>query len=102
TAFFGEYLGGVDIGARDFVPSWAGAGAMAAAWDLPTGGGANGQGWWDFSSKHQVVQFCFGDGSVRAVKKSGTTNWFSPRWYAFNYMCGGFDGQVVNWSQIGG
>jgi len=100
TAFFGEYLGGPEQGARDFLASWAGAGAMASAWYLPTMPNA---GWWHFSSRHTgVVQFAFGDGSVRGVRKSGTNDWYSTKWYAFQYMCAAYDGQVVNYSLIGG
>jgi prepilin-type processing-associated H-X9-DG protein len=100
TAFFGEVLGGPEAGApRDFAFTWAGTGSMASAWDL-----LSPSQWYTYGARHSgVVQFAFGDGSVRSVKKNGnTTNWFSPRWYAFNYMCGGYDGGVVDWSQVGG
>jgi prepilin-type N-terminal cleavage/methylation domain-containing protein len=98
TAFFGEYLCGAEIGTRDYVPTWAGAGSMAAAWDL-----LSPSQWYTFGSRHQVVQFSFGDGSVRSARKTGAaTDWFSARWYAFNYMCGGADGGVIDWSVLGG
>jgi prepilin-type N-terminal cleavage/methylation domain-containing protein len=99
TVFFGEYLGGVDTGARDFLAAWPGAGAMASAWDLLVP-----SAWYTFSSKHgQVVQFGYGDGSVRRARKNGNaTAWFSVRWYAFMHMTGGFDGQNVDWAQVGG
>jgi len=99
TAFFGEILGGPETGGRTFIPTWAGAGSMAAAWDV-----ISPSGWYTYGAKHTgLVQFSFGDGSVRSVRKTGSpTNWFSPRWYAFNYMCGGGDGAVVDWGQIGG
>ena len=99
TVFFGEALGGRDPGARDFLYSWAGAGALPSAWDLLVP-----SAWYTFSSRHaQVVQFGYGDGSVRRARKNGsTTAWFSVRWYAFQHMCGGFDGQNVDWNQLGG
>lgn len=103
TAFFGEYLGGPDVGSsRPYVASWAGGGTMASAWFLPSGNNGT-DGWWNFSSKHtNIVQFGFGDGSVRGVRKSGTNDWYTARWYAFQYMCAGYDGQNINWSLIGG
>lgn len=99
TAFFGEILGGSETGTRTYTPTWAGTGSMAAAYDL-----LSPSQWYTYGAKHSgIVQFAFGDGSVRSVKKNGpSTNWFTPRWYTFNYMCGGFDGGVVDWSQIGG
>ncbi len=100
TAFFGEWLGGKDVGTRDFVGSWMGSGCMASAWELLTPAQ-----WYTFSSKHTggIVQFGFGDGSVRSVRRTGNnTNWFSPRWIAVQDMTGGFDGHNVNWSLIGG
>jgi hypothetical protein len=89
TLFFGETLGGAGIGQRDYVIVWIGASVMAVGaglgkgnalnednapngWD-PNGGGATGAAWWRFSSRHaSVVQFAFGDGSVRGVKFANT------------------------------
>jgi len=49
--------------------AWIGAGAMPTAWDLPVT-----SAWYTFGSKHTgVVNFCYGDGSVRGVRK-GQTN----------------------------
>jgi prepilin-type N-terminal cleavage/methylation domain-containing protein len=96
TAFFGEALGGVDTGARDYVFSWPGAGVLGSYYDLTTP-----SAWYTFGAKHAVVQFAMGDGSVRGIRKAGTTNAYSARWYAFQYMCGAGDGQIVNWSQLG-
>jgi len=102
TAMFGEYLGAPEIPASTprYLATWAGAGAMATAWYLPTK--APEAGWWNFASRHALVQFAFGDGSVRGFRKSGTNDWYSNNWYNFQYACGAFDGQVVNWSGIGG
>jgi prepilin-type N-terminal cleavage/methylation domain-containing protein len=99
TVFFGEYLCGPEIGPRQFVSSWGGAGALPLAWDLlsPT------SDWYTFGSKHTgIVQFGFGDGSVRRVRKAGqTTDWFSPRHMQILYMGGMQDGNVNDWTLLG-
>jgi type II secretory pathway pseudopilin PulG len=66
TLMFGETLGGVDVGQRDYALCWAGAGALPTYWGLPSTGQAQ---WYNFSSKHTgVVQFGYGDGSVRSIR----------------------------------
>jgi prepilin-type N-terminal cleavage/methylation domain-containing protein len=98
TIAFGETLGGTNTGARDFNLSWMGAGALPTAWDL-----IDPSSWTSFGSKHTgVVQFAFGDGSVRPLMKIGpTTPWFTPQWYALMAASGAQDGNVVDWSQLG-
>jgi prepilin-type N-terminal cleavage/methylation domain-containing protein len=96
TAFFGETLGGASSGTRDYVLSWAGATYMGAYYNLPSPAT-----WYTFGSKHAVVQFGFGDGSVRGIRPSGATNAGSAQWNAFQYMCAANDGQVIDWSQLG-
>jgi hypothetical protein len=75
TLMFGESLGGTfgstsscnndPNGGRDFAMGWIGAGALPVAWGL-----TDPPCWYTFSSKHTgVVQFCYGDGSVRPVRK---------------------------------
>jgi len=106
TIFFGETLCGSPNGAgqgqRDFSLSWMGAGSMAAAWCL-----IDPPQWYTFGSSHSsVVQFAFGDGSVRGIRKGigttgGSTNWFATDWYNFNYAAGIQDGGVVSLSGLG-
>jgi len=98
TIGFGETLGGVSQGSRDFATSWMGAGALPTAWDL-----IDPCQWYSYGSRHTGgVQFGFCDGSVRMMRKAGTnsTQWFSARWYQFMYASGGMDGYVVDWGQI--
>jgi prepilin-type N-terminal cleavage/methylation domain-containing protein/prepilin-type processing-associated H-X9-DG protein len=67
TMLFGEYLCDADTGPRQYALSWMGCGQAPTAWGTPTG---TDSGWWHFSSKHPgVVQFCFADGSVHAIRK---------------------------------
>jgi prepilin-type N-terminal cleavage/methylation domain-containing protein len=95
TIFLGETLGGIDTGGRDYVFSWMGTGGMPTAW-----GPLTPSGWTTYGSKHTgVVLFGWGDGSVRPVRKiSGTTDWWSTRWYHNMYASGMNDGQVIDFS----
>jgi len=90
TVFFGETLGGNPDGAgkgqRDFSLSWMGSGSFATYWGL-----ADPPQWYTFSSKHTLIQFGFGDGSVRPIKK-GYGAGFAP----FLYMTGMSEGGSVN------
>ena len=95
--FFGESLGGSGGPQRDFSASWMGAGAFAAAWGLP-----DPAQWYTFGGKHTaVVQFGFGDGSVRSIRKGCCSSFFSNDWYAFQRASGIQDGQVVDFGQLG-
>lgn len=98
TVFVGEIIGGNSPGTRDYCASWAGAGALPTAWGLPAT-----TGWWSFGSKHTgVVNFAWGDGSVRALRKTGpATDWYTTRWYQQQYASGGFDGQNIDFSLLG-
>ena len=98
TLMFGEGLGGIANGARDFKWAWMSTGAMATKWGLNPS-----SGWNYFSSAHSgLVQFCFGDGSVRRLNRggSGTRNPASADWYVFQAMAGKEDGQVVTTSGL--
>jgi prepilin-type N-terminal cleavage/methylation domain-containing protein len=94
TLMFGEGVGGqfpgtynrpdgtsFSVGQRDYYWAWATCGALSAKFGLaPNGGfnpgnnGANLSGGWNyFGSRHLgVVQFCFGDGSVRPLRIGNT------------------------------
>jgi prepilin-type N-terminal cleavage/methylation domain-containing protein len=91
TLAFGEILGGSGGPNRDFVASWMGAGAVPSAWST-----IDPAQWYSFGSKHTgVVQFAYGDGSVRSIRKIGpSTDWYTPRYYQWLYITGAADGQV--------
>jgi prepilin-type N-terminal cleavage/methylation domain-containing protein len=97
TIFMGEILGGNPN--HNFCASWFGAGSLPLAWHL-----IDPPDWYAFGSKHtQVVQFGWGDGSVRGLRKVGpSTPWFQPNWYTLMYAGGRADGQVYDVSTIGG
>jgi len=97
TIFLGETLGGTDVGARDTVFPWIGTGGMATAW-----GPLTPSSWTTYGSKHTgIVLFGWGDGSVRPVRKiTGTTDWWSTRWYQNMYASGMNDGMVIDFSQF--
>jgi prepilin-type processing-associated H-X9-DG protein len=67
TRMFGETLGGHPAGPRDFSLAWIGPGAIAVG--LPGFGQSDDPPVpFHFSSRHPgVVNFCFADGSVRAL-----------------------------------
>jgi len=108
TFLFGEALGSVQTGARQWENSWFGAFIMPTAWALPEPGG-----WYTFNSRHTaVVQFAMGDGSVQRVRQGigstgnpQTTNWFdnagNTGWYNFQRAGGFQDGEVVNLGALG-
>ena len=89
TFMFGESLGGMGVGARDHAWSWMGVGAMGTAYGLGRPGarapaeppalatapaaGQDGAAWYRFSSRHNVVLFCWGDVSTRGVRFGKTT-----------------------------
>ncbi len=104
TILFGEILGDDQFGSNNTSCAWIGGINMPQAWDLYNPGN-----WYTFNSQHgSIVQFAFGDGSVRAYTffdpacpQSGCgngqgTQWFTPPWYAFQAAGGTRDGQPVN------
>jgi prepilin-type N-terminal cleavage/methylation domain-containing protein len=108
TFMFGECLGGVEVGTRDFALTWMGAGALPTYWGLPTPAQ-----WYVFGSKHTgVVQFAYGDGSVRRVRKGiatiGDPNWnvldpvSQTDWRNFQRVSGMGDGENANTTLLGG
>jgi prepilin-type N-terminal cleavage/methylation domain-containing protein len=106
TLMFGETLGGQGVGDRDFCYSWFGCGAMPTAWGLGKGNldplvSPAAATWYRFSSRHAaVVQFCFGDGSVRGLRHGTTTTFFSPDWYILAQLSGINDGDNNDWSVL--
>jgi prepilin-type N-terminal cleavage/methylation domain-containing protein len=67
TLMFGESLGDTDIAPRNYALNWMCSG-------LPTAWGISQPNWYTFGSKHtgDIVNFGFGDGSVRGVRRSAT------------------------------
>jgi len=97
TPLFGEWLGGRETGPRDFSAAWAGAGGLPTAWGLRTPAE-----WYTFGSKHTgIVQFGFGDGSVRKFRKGAGAAFFTTDWYQLQYAAGRSEGQVVNYATLG-
>lgn len=125
TIMFGESIGGVqwDTPSKDSMWAWMGAGALQTwrglrALNEPYIRG--GSGHWSFSSKHTVgVQFCFGDGSVRMLRRANTygvqngtypewsgtgypwdnvptINSRTPEWVALQQLAGYYDGMKAN------
>jgi prepilin-type N-terminal cleavage/methylation domain-containing protein len=97
TVFFGEWLGGKTPG-PDFALSWMGSGSMANAWGL-----GDPPAWYQYSSKHTaVVQFGFGDGSVRSMRKGVGVNFaFDATYYSWIRTGGISDGGVIDFSTLG-
>jgi prepilin-type N-terminal cleavage/methylation domain-containing protein len=97
TIFFGETLGGsAPPTPRDYSLSWMGAGGMPTAWGL--GDPAN---WYQYSSNHPgIVNFGFGDGSVRSIKTGVGSTFFSTDWYNLQRIAGTMDGGVIDWSSF--
>jgi len=114
TIFFGEWVGdntyanGVVSGGVS--ATWIGAANVATAWNLvaPAQTAADSQAgkgyqWYTFSSKHTgIVQFGYGDGSVRSLRffDGPTTNFYTPAWYAYQACAGMRDDQVITWDLI--
>jgi type II secretory pathway pseudopilin PulG len=107
TLMFGEGLGGASPGTRDFAWTWMGSGSMATFRGLCNGpaGSATAINWATFSSNHTgIVNFCFGDGSVRGIRHGGscarsaatgaTGSTPSADWWAFQALAGMNDGDL--------
>jgi hypothetical protein len=99
TLMFGESLGGKGVGDRDWANSWW-VGGMVCYWGLGKGNidpainGAQAANWYKFGSRHAaVVQFAFGDGSVRGLRYGTTGIAFSPDWWILQQLAGVNDGR---------
>jgi prepilin-type N-terminal cleavage/methylation domain-containing protein len=106
TLMFGETLGGKGVGDRDFACSWF-AGAMCAYWGLGKGNvdpainDDQAANWYKFGSRHAtVVQFCFGDGSVRGLRYGTSGTWLSPDWWVLQQLAGINDGRFDDYSVL--
>jgi prepilin-type N-terminal cleavage/methylation domain-containing protein len=109
TIGFGETCGPA-IGARNFVMTWPGAGAMAS---YPGVRPDNLTSAWTYGSHHgSVVLFGYCDGSVHPIPKgiwnsTSATNptnnpaLWPPSYRAFISAAGKSDGDVIDWSQLG-
>jgi prepilin-type N-terminal cleavage/methylation domain-containing protein/prepilin-type processing-associated H-X9-DG protein len=106
TVMFGETLGGAEIGARDFALAWMGAGSLPFYWGLPSPAQ-----WYTYGSKHSgVVQFAFGDGSVRRFRKGIATTpdqninegvASETDWRQLQRAVGRQDGEVIKFDILG-
>jgi prepilin-type N-terminal cleavage/methylation domain-containing protein len=104
TMMFGESIGGgapypANTGNLNVKHTWAGSGALGTKFGLraPPQGGGPGPGWQFYSSTHTgIVNFCFGDGSVRGVRYGGTDqrNPAAVSWYVLQSMAGRMDGET--------
>jgi prepilin-type N-terminal cleavage/methylation domain-containing protein/prepilin-type processing-associated H-X9-DG protein len=91
TLMFGESLGGTAVGQRNLVNTWAGGGALPTAYGLVENDQVD---WVHFSSYHPaMINFCFGDGSVRPLRRDGDFN-------TFVYLSGWNDGREADFSLI--
>jgi len=89
TTFFGESIGDTIAAPRNFSISWMGSTNLASYFINYS------PGWYRFTSRHtSVINFAFGDGTVRPIKDT-------PDWLTFQYATGMQDGQVYNMSGIG-
>jgi prepilin-type N-terminal cleavage/methylation domain-containing protein/prepilin-type processing-associated H-X9-DG protein len=90
TLMFGEALG--DQGAQ-YSFSWMGSTAQPTAWGLLSGQ----PHWYEFSSRHTgIVNFCFGDGSVRSLRSPQGGGNGTP----YRAASGANDSQIVNLDQL--
>jgi prepilin-type N-terminal cleavage/methylation domain-containing protein len=114
TFMFGEGLGHTFYGSpnpgdTDFQWTWMGTGAIAVFHGLRPGGASDGGtdnnpqvSWAGFSSAHTgIVNFAFGDGSVRAVRSgSNQRNPAGAAWWTIQALAGKADSVVVDYSQV--
>jgi prepilin-type N-terminal cleavage/methylation domain-containing protein/prepilin-type processing-associated H-X9-DG protein len=112
TLLLGENHGGRENGHRKIPGNWIRVGGIPTWHGLPRDGMDNDA--LPFSSKHPgVVQFCFADGSVRALRKG--TSWidydgwdlanlwpdqYPPGWWVFQELAGMRDGGTRDTSSL--
>jgi len=111
TIMFGEAIGDNDAGPRRYSLTWMGAGSLPTYWGLPTGtdaqNGFGGPAWFTFGGFHTgMVQFAFGDGSVRGIRKgvpacANTLCQNATSSLNFQRLSGRNDGEVIDFSALG-
>jgi prepilin-type N-terminal cleavage/methylation domain-containing protein len=105
TLMLGETLGGVGVGTPDFVDCWM-TGYLITYFGLGVGQHdpaiyPDAAQWYRFSSRHAaVVQFCFGDCSVRGLRFGTTTSPLTTDWYIYQAMAGRKDGDNRDTSSL--
>jgi len=104
TLMFGESIGGSTGAGLNVKHTWAGSGALGTKFGLkePIANGP-GPGWQYYSSTHTgIVNFCYGDGSVRGVRYGGTTqrNPAAPSWYVLQTLAGRMDGDTADFASL--
>jgi len=84
TLAFGELTGDGNLPSFRRRATWMGSGALPTAWGL-----TSTYGWYQFSSRHNnIVNFCFGDGSVRSLRYDMDNN-------TYQYLAGYKDGRAI-------
>jgi prepilin-type N-terminal cleavage/methylation domain-containing protein/prepilin-type processing-associated H-X9-DG protein len=104
TLLFGEALGGVTNGQRQYTGSWMGFPLLGTFLGMRQ----KDPHYLQFSSLHPgVVQFCFADGSVRSLHPGSTnndplnlSNLTNPDWLVFQALGGFKDGQSTSGSSV--
>jgi len=101
TLLIGEQTG-TATSATDVTPrfeyGWVGGGALFTYLGIQTGPTARD---YQFSSNHTgIVQFAFGDGSVRGLRPGQTTTVASNDWYLLQQLAGFKDGQTADTAPI--
>jgi prepilin-type N-terminal cleavage/methylation domain-containing protein len=106
TLAFGEMLGafskdatGKNTGTRERMYSWMGAGFMVAYWGVKDSKTCD---WFTFGSKHTgVVNFAYGDGSIRTVRPGAYAAFGTARdWWVLQQISGRADGFTEDASSI--
>lgn len=96
TLMFGEFLAANEPQLNDpltkhFEAAWMGAGALGIVAGLPA---MPQPPWYAFGSRHPAtVMFCFGDGSVRGIRRDRTDQpLVTNEWYTLQELAGRRDG----------
>jgi prepilin-type N-terminal cleavage/methylation domain-containing protein/prepilin-type processing-associated H-X9-DG protein len=104
TLMFGETCGQTltssfgDSTPNNFDWNWEGAGGLTTVFGLQPSVRGDVL---SFGSNHTgVVNFCFGDGSVRTVRYGSTATLFSPDWNVLQQLAGVNDGLAADTSSL--